>query len=233
MPNEKAQKPDLDSHSLIRFLDKFVYRNPKATDTSKGVSIMQPLRAARDVGDIWLSSHGPAASVPLVNSSAFWKKKVESVAAEDVFFHEYFSQVDKEGKPAKKKAVAAAGDEEDEAQEDEIWKALVSTQANIDPDDGSDVGFDDLDDSDMEADGSDPDLDLESDFDDDSDDMEVDIEGSDEDEGGAILDEDEEGFEAKDARPKKAKSRRKQLKELPMFASVDDYAELLAGEEDM
>ncbi|KAH6895144.1 CBF/Mak21 family-domain-containing protein [Thelonectria olida] len=235
VPNEKAQKPDMDSHSLIRFLDKFVYRNPKAADASKGVSIMQPLRANKDLGDIWLGSRGPGASAPSVNTSTFWNKKVENVAAEDVFFHEYFSHVEKEGKPTQKKA--ATGDDEDEdGQEDEIWKALVSTQANIDPDDGSDMGFDDLNDSDMASEGSEPGLDLESDLDDDDldDDMEVDIEGSDDEEGGAVLDEDEDGFEVKDVNPsKKPKSRRKQLKELPMFASVDDYAELLAGEEDM
>ncbi|KAI5462984.1 CBF/Mak21 family-domain-containing protein [Mariannaea sp. PMI_226] len=238
VPNDKAQKPDLDSHSLIRFLDKFVYRNPKATDTSKGVSIMQPLRASKDVGDIWLGSRGAAGSAALVNSSTFWKRKVQDVAAEDVFFHEYFQQVDKEGKESAKKkktASTAGGDDEDEDEkEDEIWKALVSTQPNVDPDDdGSDLGFDDLDDSDMASEGSEPGLDLESDLDDD--DMDVDIEGSDSEEGGAVLDEDEEGFEVKDAKSSstKPKSRRKQLKELPMFASVDDYAELLAGEEDM
>ncbi|KAM5367843.1 hypothetical protein ACJZ2D_009848 [Fusarium nematophilum] len=204
--NEKAQKPDLDSHSLIRFLDKFVYRNPKAGETSKGVSIMQPLRATKDVGDIWLGSRGPGAATPSVNSAAFWKKKVEDVAADDVFFHEYFQQVDREGKETKGKKKASTGgdDKEDDGQEDEIWKALVSTQPGVDPDDeGSDVGFD-LDDSDMASEaGSSPAL------------------------------EDEEGFEVKEAKSEKPKSRRKQLKELPMFASVDDYAELLAGEEDM
>ncbi|KAM0437443.1 hypothetical protein ACHAPT_001805 [Fusarium lateritium] len=232
--NEKAQKPDLDNHSLIRFLDKFVYRNPKAADASKGVSIMQPLRAAKDLGDIWLGSRGPAASAPSVNSAAFWKKKVEDVAAEDIFFHEYFQRMDKEAKETKKKAQAEGDGEENDEQEDEIWKALVSTQPGVDPDDeGSDVGFD-LDDSDMASDaGSSPALSLDSDMGEDDDDMSVDIEGSDDEMGGAMLSEDEEGFEVKEAKSEKPKSRRRQLKDLPMFASVDDYAELLAGEEDM
>ncbi|WAO83334.1 CBF domain-containing protein [Fusarium falciforme] len=233
-PNEKAQKPDLDSHSLIRFLDKFVYRNPKAADASKGVSIMQPLRAAKDLGDIWLGSRGPAAATPSVNSAAFWKKKAEDVAAEDIFFHEYFQQVDRESRETKKKAQAEGDGEENDEQEDEIWKALVSTQPGVDPDDeGSDVGFD-LDDSDMASDaGSSPALSLDSDMGEDDDDMSVDIEGSDDEMGGAMLSEDEDGFEVKEAKSEKPKSRRRQLKDLPMFASVDDYAELLAGEEDM
>ncbi|CAM1507331.1 Fc.00g069720.m01.CDS01 [Cosmosporella sp. VM-42] len=226
--NEKAQKPDLDSHSLIRFLDKFVYRNPKAADASKGVSIMQPLRATKDLGDIWLGSR-LGATGPAVNTSTFWNKKVNDVAAEDVFFHEYFQQVARDGKEPKKKAAAGTEGEDEEGAEDEIWKALVSAQPDID-DDGSDLGFDDLDEDDMASDGDSPALSLDSDM---NDDMSVDIEGSDDEDGGVELDEDEDGIEAKDKETSKPKSRRRMLKDLPMFASVDDYEELLAGEEDM
>lgn len=230
--NKKSLKPDLDSHSLIRFLDKFVYRNAKVTDSAKGVSIMQPLRATKDVDDIWLGSRGAGGAVPSVNSSAFWKKKVEDVPAEDIFFHQYFQQVDKEGKETKKNA--AGNVESDDEQEDEVWKALVSTQPGVDPDDdGSDVGFD-LDDSEMASDDDLQALSLDGELgEDDDDDMSVDIEGSDEEMGGALISEDEEGFEVKEAASEKPKSKRRKLKDLPMFASVDDYAELLAGEEDM
>lgn len=231
--NKKSQKPDLDSHSLIRFLDKFVYRNAKSTDSSKGVSIMQPLRAAKDVGDIWLGSRAAGGATTAVNSSAFWKKKAEEVAAEDVFFHEYFQQIDKEGKETKKKGKAGMDVGSDDEQEDEVWKALVSTQPGVDPDDeGSDVGFD-LDDEDMASDDDSPAMSLDGELDEDDDDMSVDIEGSDEEMGGALISEDEEGFEVKEAVSEKPKSKRRKLKDLPMFASVDDYAELLAGEEDM
>ncbi|KAK8918110.1 Ribosome biogenesis protein NOC1 [Metarhizium anisopliae] len=151
---KKVQKPDMESHTLIRFLDKFVYRNPKSTDSARGVSIMQPLRATKDLGDFWLGSRGPGTASAPVNSAAFWKKKVEDIAADDVFFHEYFQHVAREPKPTTKKANE---EEEEETNEDEIWKALEKN---------------------------------------------------------------------------KKKSRRKALKDLPMFASVDDYAELLAAEED-
>ncbi|EMT66749.1 Ribosome biogenesis protein MAK21 [Fusarium odoratissimum] len=232
--NKKSLKPDLDSHSLIRFLDKFVYRNAKATDSSKGVSIMQPLRATKDAGDIWLGSRGAGGAVSSVNSSAFWKKKAEDVPAEDIFFHQYFQQVDKEGKETKKNAQAAGNVESDDEQEDEVWKALVSTQPGVDPDDdGSDVGFD-LDDSEMASDDDSQALSLDGELgEDDDDDMSVDIEGSDEEMGGASISEDEGGFEVKEAASEKTKSKRRKLKDLPMFASVDDYAELLAGEDDM
>ncbi|KOS21077.1 Ribosome biogenesis protein MAK21 [Escovopsis weberi] len=259
--HQKLAKPDMDSHGLIRFLDKFVYRNPKATDSARGASIMQPLRVVKDAGDIWLGGAGGArASTAKVNTAAFWNKKVEDVAAEDVFFHEYFQHVAKEPKAvAAKKADAEGGEEdEEEANEDEIWKALVSTQPDVDGEDADvDVDFgDDLDELDMASDDDEgdesPALDLDSDMDDDEDD-----EDEDEDQGANLDDDDDneeedggsDGLvapevsdsedEAGGAGLKKSKKegdkrreRRKMLKGLPTFASVDDYAELLAGEED-
>ncbi|CAH0000978.1 unnamed protein product [Clonostachys byssicola] len=235
--DHKIQKPDLDSHTLIKFLDKFVYRSPKATDTSRGTSLMQPLNATKDVGDIWLGRAAGAVG-PSVNSAAFWNKKVEDVAAEDVFFHEYFQHVTKDPKRPSKKVAKEDGSDED-VEEDEIWKALVSAQPDVDGGDGgSDVGFDDLDEDEMASSDDDesPDLDLEDDdLDEEMGDLddEVDIEGSDED-GLVAIEEDEDGITINDSKEEKdkRKSRRKQLKDLPMFASVDDYAELLAQEED-
>ncbi|KAG6313548.1 hypothetical protein E4U44_002512 [Claviceps purpurea] len=239
---KKVQKPDMEGHTLIRFLDKFVYRNPKSTDSSRGASIMQPLRAAKDSGDIWLGSKGAGSMSAPVNTAAFWKKKTEDVAADDVFFHEYFQQAGKEPKAAASKKKQAAADqkaEEEEEDEDEVWKALVSSRPDIE-DDGSEEGFDDLDDLDMASeDGSSPALSLGSDVDDDEDedeDMGVDLDDDDDemDSDGLVAvggdDADEEQDEG-DEKSKK-KSRRRALKDLPMFASVDDYAELLAKEED-
>ena len=239
---QKAQKPDMDSHSLIRFLDKFVYRNPKTTDTQRGASIMQPLRAAKDTGDIWLGGGNTKGSTT-VNSAAFWNKKAEDVAAEDVFFHSYFQHMSREPK-SKSSKTGKDDDEDEDAQEDEIWKALVASNAEVDGDidDGSDVGFDDLDEEDMASDGDEsPGLDLDdSDFGEDLSDGGVDIEGSDDEAEGAgsddLLEVPDEGSEEEEESTKKSSSqlrrdRKRELKALPMFASVDDYAELLAGEE--
>ncbi|XP_044718137.1 CBF/Mak21 family domain-containing protein [Hirsutella rhossiliensis] len=199
--DRKMPKPDLESHSLIRFLDKFVYKNPKSTHGARGVSIMQPLRATKDLGDVWLGSKGAGATTAPLNSATFWKKKVEDVAAEDIFFHEYFQHVSRDTKEPLAKAPA---DGDDENAEDEIWEALVSTQPDI------------------EADG-----DLEDEDEDGEDDGD---EGS--SDGLVAVGEDDEE-EAKDEDTAKTKrSRRKALRDLPMFASVDDYAELLGGEEE-
>jgi ribosome biogenesis protein MAK21 len=242
--DQKTQKPDLDSHSLIRFLDKFVYRNPKAADSTRGTSIMQPLHTTKDTGDIWLgSSRATGTTTSAINSAAFWNKKQENVAAEDVFFHEYFQQTAKESKRQTKASRAADEDEDGDEQEDEIWKALVSTQPEIDGHGDDSEGFDDLDDAEMASDDDDDDdipLDLD-DEDDISDDDMVDIEG-DSDEGeeliaGAVAtadgddSEDAEGGEAKKEKDER-RERRKKLRALPTFASVDDYAELLGQDED-
>lgn len=247
----KLAKPDLDSHSLIRFLDKFVYRKPKASDTARGASIMQPLKASKDLGDIWLSSRATGAAGPAINTEAFYNKKAEDVAAEDVFFHKYFQTAAREGKATKSKVSSGGDDGDEEDGEDEIWKALVNAQPDID-DDGSDVGFD-LDEDEMASDDDDEDQpDLEDDEDDEDDDDNAshdgisDLEDSDDEvdiEDGALdelvqIEEDEDGFDIKDAAEDKKeakdkrKSRKKALKDLPTFASVDDYAELLGQDDD-
>lgn len=236
-PAQKVAKPDLDSHSLIRFLDKFVYRNPKASDSARGVSIMQPLRATKDVGDIWLGTRAGGSAAPL-NTAAFAKQSSDKVAADDVFFHEYFQHIKSEGK--KPKAPGAGEDEEE--QEDEIWKALVDSKPDVDiDDDASDVGFDDLDEDDMASeDGSSPAMSLDSEM------LDSEMEDDEDEEMGGVefndFDDDEEeageeelvaaADDEKKTERERKKNRRKELKALPMFASVDDYADLLAQEQD-
>ncbi|KAK1952072.1 CBF/Mak21 family protein [Colletotrichum sublineola] len=246
---KQMAKPDLESHSLIRFLDKFVYRSPKVAETARGASIMQPVRNP-DSGSIWLAKRtGSAAAAPL-NTPSFWNKKVEQVAAEDIFFHEYFRQAGKKNGPGKQEVTAPTHmmdePEDDAEKEDEIWKALTASHPDgpIDSDE-SDLDMDGFGDSDdgseggvIFSDGSDADL---------SDGAEVDqtVEGFEDDEDGGYeeMDNGEEGSElavlpeepeeiGKQSQPGGRSSRRK-LKDLPMFASADDYAELLAQEEDI
>ncbi|KAI1764038.1 CBF-domain-containing protein [Hypoxylon sp. FL1150] len=236
-----TQKPELASHTLIAFLDKFVYRNAKASDTSKGVSIMQPV-AASGQGSILLSSKPSAkAAGSSLNSAEFWDKKSEDVAVEDVFFHEYFTRIGKSEQAERKKSKAGkeAEDDEDaeEAAEDEIWDALVTSRPEVEGESDDDAGFDDL----MSLDEDDEDLKKQ---------MEELGESEDEEDGGAEFwddsedeDEDEEGDEElqpaaaaeEDAEEKpesEHKKRRKAMKNLPMFASADDYAEMLAQDDD-
>ncbi|KAI1133655.1 CBF-domain-containing protein [Nemania abortiva] len=234
---EKAnQKPELANHTLIAFLDKFVYKNAKATDQAKGASIMQPI-AASGQSQILLSSKSSMKDADSVNSASFWNKKSDDVAVEDAFFHEYFTQMGKPGqaeREQKRKAKKDAGDEEEdeEAKEDEIWDALVNSRPEIqeDSDDGAD--FDDM----MSLDDSEKEFRKAMEEDDDEDAFNLDdsdMDFSDEDmEGDEDVDEDNEETAVEDKKEEKPESERKKkrkaLKALPLFASAEDYAEMLA-----
>ncbi|KAI4188535.1 MAG: hypothetical protein LQ348_003910 [Seirophora lacunosa] len=184
-------KPDLQSHTLIHFLDRFVYRNPKTTTPARGASIMQPLPPSSfsSTSNKLLLPTAPSfrgRSKQPVNSEAFWKQEISKVEADEVFFHKYFSAVGKGREKAKnrkerKKGKGVGGSDDDDAgeeeDEEEIWKALVGSRPEIDGDEEEDEeGFDDLDDVDM---GSDVELD--------DDDGNADGDG-DEEEGGRPLD---------------------------------------------
>lgn len=144
-------KPDLTIHTLSHFLDRFIYRTPKTSKGARGASIMQPL-AGGDTSDRLVASGKGATPAPL-NSEAFWKKRADEVAAEDVFFHEYFNRVGKdkekartkkEGKDPVAKDREGTEDSDDEA---EVWKALVDSRPELEGA-GSD---DDLDMDDLES----------------------------------------------------------------------------------
>lgn len=274
-------------------MDRFIYRNAKAAGAPRGQSIMQPL-AGTDSHDLLVRASGLAgdarAQVP-VNSEDFWRKRAQDVAAEDVFFHEYFNRLskDKTGKKGQKKAkdpVARdeeAGDESDN--ESEIWQALVESRPGLEDDDeDDDLDMDDLesayDDGEDADDGSDEgvifndesDEDEELDLDDgdeEGEDVDTEVkqtktkasaskdEDEDEDDSFDMDVSDEEAFRDSDedlpsdldvdmggvALPSatadddatttsQKKSKKRKLRHLPTFASMEDYAALLADEDD-
>ncbi|TGO69780.1 hypothetical protein BOTNAR_0007g00610 [Botryotinia narcissicola] len=255
-------KPDLASHSLTHFLDRFVYRNAKAAaGAPKGSSLMQPLAGGASQG-ILVSNRGTKVQQS-VNSEAFWRKKAEDVAVDEVFFHKYFNQIGK-GKDASKKKEKKKGedgeDDEDE-DEDEIWQALVESKPDIEGPESDDDDLD-MDDFDMSEDDSEGGVDIEGS------DEEVDVEGEDkdmqdaeEDDGEGIFSEEEDDLkdsddeagsdmdalfeaelqrakspEAEEDKKETSRSKKRRLKSLPTFASAEDYAAMLDkddGDEDI
>jgi ribosome biogenesis protein MAK21 len=244
-------KPDPTLHTLIHFLDRFVYRNAKTKAGGlRGVSIMQPL-ANTNAADLLIQGRSGAAKEAPLNTEAFWNKHVDDVAVDEVFFHQYFTQMGKKkAKKDSRKDVDDSGAEDDD-QEDEIWKALVDSRPDIEGDDDDD-GFSDLeeelmqaeedDQEDLEADGG-VEINLDSDVEgeqeeniagDEAEDFDFAELESDED---AQLNSDDEipfniasepneaASPAEDTR--KDKNKRKKLKHLPLFASAEDYAHLL------
>jgi ribosome biogenesis protein MAK21 len=243
-------KPDLNLHTLIHFLDRFVYRNPKSSSSNlRGSSIMQPLAASESSGLLLGGLPSGQQKVP-VNTSSFKTLKEGDVAAEDVFFHKYFNNLGRE-KPTSKsktqpeidKGSASDGDES------EIWKAMMESAPDLEGvnDSDDDIEMDDLE-SDFERS-----LDaMSSDLDEDTDDLGEDENTNDGTENleeaspddldsGLGLNEDASG-EASLLPPAKKRSgslpsknpnkeRPKRLKGLPTFASASDYAKMLDDDE--
>lgn len=216
-------KPDLTLHTLTHFLDRFIYRNAKAMGAPRGTSIMQPLGGS-DSHDLLVSASGlggvSRTQEPL-NSEAFWRKRTEDVAAEDVFFHEYFNRMSKDKstkKDHKKSKDPVARDEEtrdDSDDESEIWQALVESRPGLEDDDEEE---DDLDMDDLESAYEDDD-DLE-DLDDDegvifNDESDVDEEEEDEDEAEVV-------DAAVDEPPKRSKSQKSKAKDEPAEEDEDE-----------
>lgn len=241
-------KPELANHTLMHFLDKFVYRNPKTSDTKRGGSIMQPVHTAAGATGIVVPGKAGSTQRSVVNSASFWNLKPEQVAAEDAFFHEYFSQIGKPGQAAKRaKKVADEAASEDEEAEEEIWEALVNSRPEVQ---GDDDGDSDMEMADLDEDyGSDVSLNLESDEEGSEGGAELDAAGEedgfegifgDSDDSGAEWEDEKEGeeeeaddTEGKSKKWKERRERKKQLKSLPTFASADDYAAMLARDDDL
>ena len=246
---EMPPKPDLSLNTLIHFLDRFVYRNPKAQSAPRGASIMQPM-AGGDSSALLVSTYSDKSRIEQpVNSEAFWKQASEKVNADEVFFHKYFSTLGRGKERVSKKKTgrnADADDSEDEGDEDEIWEALVESKPELD--EKSDSGFGDEDmENDMEE-MNDDELDLELVKTKESAQENVaegaeDLPDLDDEDDEALLDSDDEvpsDLEAFDkeitsnksesvAEPQneKRRSKRRRLRSLPTFASADEYAKML------
>jgi ribosome biogenesis protein MAK21 len=205
---------------------------------------MQPVLAASSAASVVISSKAGVRQQAMVNSATFWNLKQEQVAVEDVFFHEYFSQMGKPGQAAKAKKAQKTKEDgsEDEEAEDEIWEALVNSKPEVQGEEDEDS---DMDMAAFDDDYSDISLDFDGpggDFDDEEmpSDMGSDVSGGVFDEsdmsgdGSVIEEEDDQPAPAATkptAKDDKRRKHRKEIKSLPTFASAEDYAEMLAAED--
>ncbi|KIX04299.1 uncharacterized protein Z518_05166 [Rhinocladiella mackenziei CBS 650.93] len=224
-------KPDLSLHTLSHFLDRFVYRNPKSSSSGlRGSSIMQPM-AASDTQNVLIGgTSGGQRRLP-VNSEAFKSQKSEEVAAEDVFFHQYFSSLgNAAAKKTKVKQKRRGEDDESADDEDEVWKAMMDSAPDLE---GEEESEDDLDLSELDSEDVDVEEGIFDDDDDDDEDnlMETDDEASDF-AGFDRADEQASVKKGKNDTKKKTKTKNgMKLKNLPTFASVEDYTKMLENDE--
>lgn len=231
----------------MHFLDRFVYRNAKKTATTKGQSIMQPLSGSRrDGGIMFTKGSGIKSDAIPLNSERFLQKKEDDVEADEVFFHKYFNQKAVTATKKSKKDKANADDEDGE--EDEVWRAMMSSIPggldNEDDDEGLDNSDDDeemrallMSDDDEAEDGEGDMAEFESDQGepmDDEDDEEGDIElelmnasSMDEEEDEQVEEPIETNKRSAFDEPSGSKKKKQKKEALPTFASYEDYAKLI------
>ncbi|KAF7853137.1 uncharacterized protein EAF02_012080 [Botrytis sinoallii] len=221
-------KPDLAPHTLTHFLDRFVYRNAKAAaGAPKGSSLMQPLAGGASQG-ILVSNRGTKG---------------------------------KEASKKKEKKKGEDGEDDEDEDEDEIWQALVESKPDIEGPESDDDDLD-MDDFDMSEDDFEGGVDIEgSDEEVDVEEEDEDMQDAEEDDGEGIFSEEEDDLkdsddeagldmdalfeaelqrakspEAEEEKKETGRSKKRRLKNLPTFASADDYAAMLDkddGDEDM
>ncbi|THH28825.1 hypothetical protein EUX98_g5360 [Antrodiella citrinella] len=183
---------DLSLNTLSHFLDRFIFKNPKKLK-SKGASAMQPAAStAYGASGVKLVKGEVAGQGGPVNEASWWKRRVEDVPADEVFFHKFFQKKHEEEKKKKAKIEKRKGHdgdsdedrEEDESsdegedadakedgsdevnsdkEEAEIWKAMKASM----PAELKDNEISDDDSDDVPSDLDDDDVDLEHDEEDD------------------------------------------------------------------
>ncbi|NXP02378.1 CEBPZ protein, partial [Thinocorus orbignyianus] len=121
----------LQDFTLMRFLDRFVYRNPKLHKGKENTSsvVMQPKKKQfmKDMQNL------------AVNSKEFRDKDESKIPVDEVFFHRFYSKFDKRREKQKRQ-----DDEEsvEDVDDDEFERALDKFEA---ADNAIDAGQDDLD----------------------------------------------------------------------------------------
>ncbi|KAI0228980.1 RNA-binding ribosome biosynthesis protein mak21 [Massospora cicadina] len=245
-----TEQPQLHYHTLMHFLDRFVFRNAKRSQGGerRGPSVMQPIPGVgTSSGLVWAKG---APEVNAITSEDFVSKKPSEIAADKLFFYKYFSLA-KDGKAKARPAVHDGSDEEDEfftsllggleAGEDDEDVDLEDGDMASDNEEREDIeglkhaedapGFEDF----SEFEGQSEDVeDSEGDVDFDFDDGSF---GEPKGEGGSLKrtlhsessDEETEPEVGENAKRNRAtRERKKRLKALPTFASMDEYAHLLS-----
>ena len=248
-------KPDLASHTSTHFLDRFVHKNPKSAAKLRGDSIMQPMTRIDSSGYLG-SARVRSAAQASVHSEAFWRSDVSKVNPNEVFFHKYFNIVGRgkdqaREKKEKRKAKKAGSEADDDEDEDEIWKALVNSRPDLEGSEPSEDDMEmDMDDDDEPAGKPDEDgIQLgkgDGGLEDDGSESQEGLFVDDDDE--ALLGSDDEvpseletafneevklGSETQSKLPEESgrSKKRRKLKNLPTFASADDYAEMIGDDE--
>nr|APG79786.1 CCAAT/enhancer binding protein zeta [Mesocentrotus nudus] len=139
----------LQDFTAGRFLDRFVYKNPKQKLTGKE-SVMQPKSR---------SYKPPAIRNMPVNSKSFTSMTEESVPIDEMFFHRFFSQKDLKDKKSTKESKKDKkvdsqenddGKSDDEEEEEEDFDERITSNVNMEPPDEIDSDASSVDDDEFD-----------------------------------------------------------------------------------
>jgi ribosome biogenesis protein MAK21 len=118
----------LEDFTAMRFLDKFVYKNPKKRRGKGDGDGSDDEEEARPVSRMAKDKGPGRESEPVVNSVEWMQRSSEALAPEDMFFFRYFSQKDERQSDAKRKAKAKEMDERREREEMEEVEAVTGVE---------------------------------------------------------------------------------------------------------
>ncbi|KTW26979.1 hypothetical protein T552_02470 [Pneumocystis carinii B80] len=194
-----SSKPNLSLFTLSHFLDKFTYKNPKTKIISRRSSIIQPI--SKQNRRKFLSISEEFSDKPL-NNESFINQKIDQVSPDEIFYFRYFSQkqaINDKKKSAKMKATSLDNES--------IVEDILDENLSEDIDDQSGMSDEGYDESDIDFNESEDDL--------------IDDE---------LIDEELSTISIGSKRKLSEKSNHvkgKKLKQLPIFASANEYSAIL------
>ncbi|OCT77994.1 CCAAT/enhancer-binding protein zeta [Xenopus laevis] len=213
----------LQDFTLMRFLDRFVYRNPKApkvTENNRGYLMHR--RKKQYMNEMKLP----------VNSPAFLEKEETEIPVDEVFFYRYFTKLSKDKKKIKRNEDEETLEDVDDDEFDKIIDSFEGDSFYSGPTDDIDFA------GNLKADGQTGKTKSEAD----DSDSDWDIDGEDDDEEislGSMCEEDFENIDdgdenggifmdtENDVFPGKKAAKKKSLKQEDMIATAEEFGDIL------
>ncbi|CAH2306984.1 CCAAT enhancer-binding zeta [Pelobates cultripes] len=210
----------LQDFTLMRFLDRFVYRNPKLPKVGENRGYLMHQKKK-----LYMTEQRQ-----LVNSAEFLEKEETEIPVDDVFFHRYFKRVSKDQKRVKRDEDEGSIEDVDDDEFDQILDTFEGDSfynGNTDPADldfagnvkpdkktGKKSTEEENSDSDWDVDAEDEEVSLgsmcEEDFEDES--------------GGLFMDPSDND---EDKKPEAQKAKKRKVKNEDVFAVAEEFGDIL------
>ncbi|KAG4304291.1 hypothetical protein PORY_002266 [Pneumocystis oryctolagi] len=210
-------KPDISFYTLSHFLDKFVYRNPKIKTVSHD-SVIHPISKESNKNTFFLAKSETYTSEPL-NKESFVNQEISQISPDEIFYYKYFYQKHKQAANKKKTVKLSKDDFFDSVNENSDYSESIEDDLEKDePIYNNDSDNQEFDEDCSDFNESENDLISSDDFSN-ADQMSVN-ESTDKTSVTQI------GLKRK-LNGKKDYFRAKKIKQLPVFAPVEEYSSIL------